>query len=353
MMWKPVLLSLALHVAVCASTNLCSASYDSYQQVCGEATGNFQLLGSLCFAGGNGAAGKSNVTFQLTFSEATLSLVELSDYTVLFFDDQDDSFAALNRMMANGQFQNCSTRKSYSKGTWHVTVFPSKVTAGDLTTYTKTITITEHYSREWYFVLSACDNTQPVKLHSYTISSNTAVDCSTIYTSNDSGYIAAVVILVLVCVVLAVVSFIFYKRTKIPELLSMVRSLVWSRAVMCCTCGLAAGRNTRSRASSSCLAVLAKTAHASLAHCNTAVTTPASLCPANATRTVCCVGRHRIQRIVIVHPWPIRWESLAALPRSIRGQHVCVNARPALASFLHRQRRLTDYQHCTPEKLLR
>ena len=225
MTFKSLLLVLTLHVSSVAGANLCSSSLESYEQLCGEATGNFQLLGSLCFPGGTGDDGRSVVTFTLTFSSvgSVLPLSDLNQYNVEFFDDQDASFPSVNRINDDGSFQNCSHREDFRKGVYHVVSAKNKTVNGDLTTYTHSVTVSEVYAREWYFVLSACGISSPVKLHSYSISSDAAVECAEIYAQNDAGYIAAIVILALVCVVLAVVSFIFYKRTKIPELLSMVR----------------------------------------------------------------------------------------------------------------------------------
>jgi len=240
---KSFLLALALHASVVAGADLCDSSLQDYQQVCGEATGNFQLLGSLCFPGGdNGEKQQSSVTFALSFADVDstiLPLATLNQYYVLFYDDQSDSFPAVNRITSDGNFQNCSERESLSKGIcsssgtdcvygWHVVSTLNKTTSGSVTTYYKTITISEAWAREWFFVLSACDISTSIQLHSYSISSDAAVDCSDIYSYSDGGYIAAVVILVIVLVVLAATSFIFYKRTKIPELLSMV----------CCICAL-------------------------------------------------------------------------------------------------------------------
>lgn len=249
MKFASVLVGVALHVTAVAGANLCSTGYEDSQQICGEATGNFQLLGSLCFSGGTGDDGKSSVTFALTFSNVdtvVLPLSELNKYYVLFYDDQDSSFSSINHALDTGDFQNCTTRASHSKGIcsnsgstctygWHVVSALNKTVSGELTTYSKTITIAEVYAREWYFVLSACDSSSAVKLHSYSISSNSAVECEEIYAQNDAGYIAAIVILALVCVVLGVVSFIFYKRTKIPELLSMVSPTLCT-VVKCFTC---------------------------------------------------------------------------------------------------------------------
>lgn len=235
-MFKSVVLAAVLQAAVVAGSNLCNANYETYQQICGQATGNFQLLGSLCFdAGSDNVAKKSTVTFELTFSNVgtILPIDDLNQYYVLFFDDQSDSFSAINRITDDGDFQTCTEREEHSKPIcssnnassctygWHVVGAKNKTDAGDLTTYTKSITVSENYAREWYFVLSACGISNAIKLHSYTMFSDNAVECSQIYTSSDAGYIAAVVILTLAMAVLGVVSFIFWKRTKIPELLSM------------------------------------------------------------------------------------------------------------------------------------
>lgn len=222
-----------LQLAVARAANLCQNGYEDYQQICGEATGNFQLLGSFCFPGGeSGELEKNSVTVSLTFSDVDspiLPLEDLNQYFIYFYDDQEDSFAAINRITEDGDYQNCTERQAFAKKicTNNVTCIPgltiigkNKVVSGSLTTYSKPITLGERYSREWYFVLASCLNS-PIKIHNYTMTSDDAIDCSTIYQQSDAGYIAAVVILTLAMVALGVVSYIFYKRTKIPELLSM------------------------------------------------------------------------------------------------------------------------------------
>ena len=233
---KAFALAAILQLTAVAAANLCNSDYDSYQQICGEAVGDFQLLGSLCFAGGtDGVAEKASITFSLTFADVgtVLSASYLNHYEVLFYDDQYDSFAAVNRITDDGNYQNCTEREACSKGIcngdndctygWKVVTTKDKTVDGSLTTYRKTITIEERYAREWYFVLNACGISTAIKLHSYNMTSDSAVNCDEIYEKSDAGYIAAIVVLSLAMVVLAVISFIFYKRTKIPELLSMVR----------------------------------------------------------------------------------------------------------------------------------
>ncbi len=222
------------HAAVASGTaNLCLSGLQASQQICGTATGNFQLMGSLCF----GASTQSSVTISIAFKNVgtTLPLSDLNQYYVYFYDDQLDSFALVNRISDSGDGKNCSENGAFSKSIctttscnpgWQV-VTGSKSTdsSTSITTYSKTVSITESYAREWYFVLAACSLSTPVQLQSYSISSDTAVDCQGLYSFDDGGYVAAVVLLTLACAGLVVTAYTFWKRTKIPDqLMSMVRA---------------------------------------------------------------------------------------------------------------------------------
>lgn len=227
--------SFALLSLVAADDRCVDVLDKPYTELCGTASGDFELLGSLCFPGGtNGENEIAQISFTLEFKDvgtsptSVLPQADLDNYKILFYDDQASSFASINRITDDGDAQTCSERESFSREicagsscTYGLSISDSTTTSGTTTTYSKSISISEAYAREWYFVLSACDITSPIKLHSYNVSSSVATDCLDLYSNNDTGYIAAIAILTLVLVGLVATAYIFYKRTKIPELLSM------------------------------------------------------------------------------------------------------------------------------------
>jgi hypothetical protein len=198
-----------------------SSTLNDPTEICGVATGDFQLLGSMCMPG---STNLSHFDISLSFANVGSEILEsdLDKYYVNFFDDQDTSYPVIARPTGDDVFdyQNCSTKVQYARGFWKITDTTPTI-SNNIYTYSRNLGLSESFAREWYFIISACESTGPIKLNSYTIESEDAIDCSTLYATDHVAYIVVVVFLTLIAVAAAFSSYICWKKTQVPQLLSM------------------------------------------------------------------------------------------------------------------------------------
>ena len=176
----------------------------------GKSNGGWVLLGSMCFQAG------SESTIKI---EATANKDHGGNQKILFYDDQEGSFdtavaaaSCSDRVAASKKLKDSRTGKSQDG-----------LELGPGIQKTESITISEKYKRQWYFVASNCNTNsgveEPVSLDMYKITSTNDIDCSILLQQPDhSGYIVGSIFTVLVALVLMTTSFCFYKRTKLPTM---------------------------------------------------------------------------------------------------------------------------------------
>lgn len=174
----------------------------------GKSNGGWVLLGSMCFQAG------SESTINI---EATANSKGGANQKILFYDDQEGSFDAAvaastcgAKVAASKPLKDSRTGKSQ----------PGIALDAGIQK-TESISISEKYKRQWYFVASNCDTKTDtetaVSLDKYKITSTNDIDCAVLLQQPDhSGYIVGSVCTVLVAVVLMFTSFCFYKRTQMP-----------------------------------------------------------------------------------------------------------------------------------------
>lgn len=200
----------------CPDTNLNGEGYE----LCGVAEGNFVYLGSFCFPAG------SDDTLSISFYiEGTVS----SSLKALFYTDKEKSFPSVCLESDAGQALSCHERTQLSSNicftgdscTYGMII--KNFTANDQSTapvgtvkYTTTIRISEKVDRQWYFVLSDC-NTNFVEVQEYSIHSSSAESCENVFilNYNHGGYIAAMIILIILCVGTYLTAKKYYVRTKL------------------------------------------------------------------------------------------------------------------------------------------
>lgn len=190
----------------------------SYQALCGLASGQSEFLGSVCFGIGTSTQVQVNIERVDKKTEVLPTPMQL-----LYYDDQMDSFDAIHREV-KGYAKSCDQRADASKKI----CFKDGSCQHGLTVrnlpYKSSINITESIRHEWYFVLSDCVASIASSGLDYTISATSGyVGCEDVFTltTSNAGYAAAIVMLTLICVALVIASCYFYRRTKIPELLTL------------------------------------------------------------------------------------------------------------------------------------
>jgi len=209
-------------LGVGAAKLMCDRELNYNQEICGVAKGTFELLGSLCFP--------KNKASEVYFDIQCDSCNENSTLEILFYDNKADSFPMVNRDW-RGRPKSCEQREQISKKI----CFDSNCKDGIPVRQPRlktAIQVKEDETRQWYFVLADCQAKGPIKVQSYTIVSKEAIACDIFVaqqrknakTGITIGLIVAIVILTLVSIALFSVSFVFYKQTKIPELLSIDKS---------------------------------------------------------------------------------------------------------------------------------
>lgn len=206
---------------------VCNSVFAPHQEICGTADGSFVMLGTFCFD----SSKKKNDEVSLT----TVSIdfnnnppppgLQLS-----FYDDQIGSFPSIWR--ANkGSPRTCKNVRDMSKGICGLDGVRTDCQHDidvKTTPFSRSIQVSENFHRQWYFVLLNCNANAslPIKAPQYSVSAVHTVPCKSVFATNEannveSGYIASIVILTLIGVALIIASMIFYKRTTIPELLTL------------------------------------------------------------------------------------------------------------------------------------
>ena len=198
----------ALLVTLMAS----SACVGSSQVLTGSSSGDFVMLGSLCFPPG--------ADDQVTITTTT----KTANQMILFFDDQSSSFGDIN---AGSSTKSCHERETLARKICKGDncQLGYQVPTGMNTHYT--IDISETFARRWYFVLSNCqkdgDSYKPkaADLPSFKISSDAAIDCAKLDTEESvAGYVVAIVFLSVIVLGLGYVAFYMYKRNDVPAPMS-------------------------------------------------------------------------------------------------------------------------------------
>lgn len=192
----------------------------NWQQIAGDAVGNFEFLGALCFP--EDKSGNSVLEIEvLTKAEAP------PDLAILMYDDQPESFDMITReppslAKENSCYSKLVVSKSFSackpghhcahgltvKDMAHSTFGPESDFCPGCNAYSQKVAVDEKTKRIWYFVAAQCDN-GAVKLEKYNIASSNAIDCKiirTMYQKNADavktwGYSFVIALLMIGCLV--------------------------------------------------------------------------------------------------------------------------------------------------------
>eukprot|EP00505_MAST-04D_sp_SCG-Rhode-Island_P000522 Stramenopile-MAST_4_protein_522 len=180
----------------------------------GNTVGDFVMLGSLCFPPG--------ATDQVKIQTNS----PIDGQNLLFFDDQTSSFDQINTLGAGA---SCYDREQLARPICSgSSCTPGyKIPKGTPSPYL--IDISETFARRWYFIASNCQkqigaktySAKQVQLTSFEISSNAAINCDSVGQPGDnSGFIVAIVFLVMIVFVLSGTTYYMWKRNAVPLPLS-------------------------------------------------------------------------------------------------------------------------------------
>ena len=177
-----------------------------------DINGGFALVGSLCFPA------RAGDTVEI---QAKASAEGGEDQLLLFFDDQEGSFDSFGTSEGTCLDKVNLARPVCQDGDVHCQ--PGwKLAPGKAQKYT--ITINEETARQWYFVVSNCEDDksvagkpieQPVRIESISITSSKGIPCSELH-SGDGGVAAAIGIgfLVVLLIVFIGTSYIYYRKSR-------------------------------------------------------------------------------------------------------------------------------------------
>ena len=178
----------------------------------GESKGSWVLLGSMCF--------DANTEDEITV--VATGLAEGSNQRILFYDDESGSFAKAVSA------PSCKAKVDEAKPLSFLDKYGNPVTIKGVNLpvkgqkVTQKIKITEKYKHQWYFVASNCGDTveteKSVKVD-FQITASQNVECSALFHKPSiAGYIVGCIFMVTTVLILALVSYCFYRKSKPPTM---------------------------------------------------------------------------------------------------------------------------------------
>jgi len=194
----------------------------NWQSIKGDAVGNFEFLGALCFPEKKGKSGNSVLEI-----EVLTKTLAPPDLAILMYDDQPESFDMITReppsinkenscyskMVVSKSFSACKEGHHCSHGLTvkdmsHSTYGPESKFCPSCHQYQQKVAVDEKTKRIWYFVAAQCDEGS-VRLEKYNIASSSAIDCKvirTMYQKNADavktwGYSFVIALLMVGCLV--------------------------------------------------------------------------------------------------------------------------------------------------------
>ena len=205
-----------LLLVICAAGAYGQIPANTQPVIDGSTTGDFVLLGSLCFPPG------TDDQVSITTSTSNPN----GNQKILFFDDQTSSFDKINEIPAasGSSSPTCDLREDLARPICagdQACVQGYKVPKGENVKYT--IDISETFARRWYFVLSNCNNkvAGQAVMETFRITSPASISCSQLVQEDSTaGYVVAIVFLSLIIIVLVGVSYYMYKRGDMPTPMS-------------------------------------------------------------------------------------------------------------------------------------